>query len=126
MRRRGAVILGAAFALGYVPGASAAEAPRGIAAAFGNTLKATYPDGRFQRYWFGKDGTWRAIGRRGKPSSGKWMLKGEQVCLRQSKPFPSPTRFCTDFPSNGALGSSWQAKDVSGKPVKLSLLAGGR
>ena len=126
MRRREAALLCAVLALGFTGVGSAAEAPRGIAAAFGNTVKATYPDGRFQRYWFEKNGTWRAIGRRGKPSSGKWVLKGEAVCLKQSKPFPSPTKFCTDFPSNGALGSSWDAKDVSGKPVKLSLLTGGR
>jgi hypothetical protein len=105
---------------------SSAEGAKGIAAAYGNTVKAVYPDGRFQRYWFDADGTWRAVGRRGTASSGKWTVKGEKVCLRQSKPFPSPVKYCTDFPSGGRLGSSWPSKDAGGGGIKLMLVKGGR
>ena len=105
-------------------GATAAE-PRGFAAAFGNTVKATYPDGRFQRYWFKEDGTWRAIGRRGTSSSGKWTQKGEKVCLKQTKPPAGPFKYCTSFPSGGELGSSWPAKDAGGGKITLSLVKGG-
>ena len=106
-----------------VAGAADAE-PRGLDAAFGNTVKATYPDGRSQRYWFKSDGTWSAIGRRGKPSSGKWTRDGERVCLKQAKPFASPFRYCTRFPADGRLGSSWPAKDAGGGRITLSLVAG--
>lgn len=109
--------------------ASAHAAPeggpnRGIAAAFGHTVKATYPDGRFQRYWFKPDGTWNAIGRRGKPSSGKWAQKGDKVCLKQTQPFASPFRYCTDFSAAKGVGSSWPAKDAGGGKITLSLEKG--
>ena len=110
--------------LALAGGAVAAE-PLGFAAACGNTVKATYPDGRFQRYWVQPDGTWRAIGRRGKPSSGKWTQKGESVCLKQTKPFAAPFRYCTDFSAAKGLGDSWPAKDAGGGKITLSLVKGG-
>jgi hypothetical protein len=101
------------------------KASAGFAAAFGNTVKATYPDGRFQRYWFKPDGTWSAIGRRGKPSSGKWTQKGDRVCLKQTKPFSSPFKYCTDFSAAKGIGDSWPAKDAGGGRITLSLVKGG-
>jgi hypothetical protein len=118
------LLLSAAAVL-LVAGAAHAEPAGGLAAAFGNTVKATYPDGRFQRYWFQPDGTWRAIGRRGTASSGKWTQKGESVCLKQQKPFGSPVKYCTTFPASGHLGSSWAAKDAGGGKITLSLVKGG-
>ena len=119
-------LLGAsALLLASATAAASADAPLGIAAAFGNTVKATYPDGRFQRYWLKADGTWRAIGRRGTASSGKWTQKGETLCLKQAKPFPSPFKYCTAFPSTGAVGASWPAKDAGGGKITLSLVKGG-
>ena len=115
----------AALTLGLGGGAAFASKPHGVAAAIGNTVKATDPDGRFQRYWFSADGTWRAIGRRGKPSSGKWTQQGETVCLKQTKPFAGPFKYCTSFPSTGTLGSSWPAKDAGGGKITLSLVKGG-
>ena len=38
--------------------AQAAPEPRGLAAAFGNTVKALYPDGKYQHMWFRADGGW--------------------------------------------------------------------
>jgi hypothetical protein len=115
-----------AFLLLTAGGAMAAPEPAGIAAAFGNTVKATYPDGRFQRYWFSPDHTWHAIGRRGTASSGKWTQKGgETVCLKQTKPFPAPFKYCTSFPSTGTVGSSWPAKDAGGGRITLALVKGG-
>jgi len=120
------LILGlAALSLMLGGEAVAAPDPHGVAAAIGNTVKATYPDGRFQRYWFKADGTWRAIGRRGTASSGKWTQKGETVCLKQTKPFAGPFKYCTSFPSTGTLGSSWPAKDAGGGKIRLSLVKGG-
>jgi hypothetical protein len=94
---------------------AAGDAPPGLAAAFGNTVTATYPDGRVQRYW----------GRRGKASSGKWTADGEKVCLRQSKPIPAPNRYCTQFPDTVRVGASWKAKDMGGGPITLRIVKGG-
>ena len=119
------LLISAAAVLLAADAAHAAPATGGLAAAFGNTVKATYPDGRFQRYWLQPDGTWRAIGRRGKPSSGKWTQKGDDLCLRQTKPFPAPTKYCTPFPASTKVGASWPAKDAGGGKITLSLVKGG-
>lgn len=98
--------------------------PQGLAAAFGNTIKALYPDGRYQRLWLRADGTWEAVGRRGKWSSGRWTQKDDQVCLKQSKPFPAPFRYCTRFPSDGGLGVQWTSRDMNGEPIRLTVVKG--
>ena len=98
--------------------------PRGVAAAFGNTVKALYPDGKHQRIWLKEDGTWEAIGRRGKPSSGKWSMKGDKVCLKQSRPFPAPFSYCTAFPDDGGIGAVWASKDITGQPIRLTVVEG--
>ncbi|MBW8813488.1 MAG: hypothetical protein JF588_08690 [Caulobacterales bacterium] len=104
--------------------APAKDVPKSLASAFGNTVKATYPDGRFQRYWFQPDGSWRAIGRRGHSSSGHWTAHGDEVCLKQSKPIPSPMKYCTTFPASARVGSSWPAKDMGGGAITLSVVKG--
>jgi len=119
------LLISAAAVLLAVGAAPAATATGGLAEAFGNTVKATYPDGRFQRYWFKADGTWRAIGRRGTASSGRWTQAGERVCLKQTKPFAGPFKYCTQFPDSARLGASWPAKDAGGGKITLSLVKGG-
>ena len=98
--------------------------PKGVAAAFGNTVKALNPDGKHQRIWLHPDGTWDAIGRRGKASSGRWTVKGEKVCLRQSKPIPIPISYCADFPSDGGVGAVWSGRDIAGEPIRLTVVRG--
>ena len=96
--------------------ASAAEPARagGVASAFGNTVKALYPDG-----------PWEAFGRRGKWSSGKWSQKdASHVCLRQSKPFPVPFNYCTAFPAGGGVGAVWTSKSMEGEPIRVTLVKG--
>jgi hypothetical protein len=95
-----------------------------VAAAFGNTVLATYPDGRNQRIWLKEDGAYEAVGRRGGRSSGKWKLKGEKVCLKQSRPFPAPFSYCTAFPAGGGVGATWTGKDMAGVPIRLTLVPG--
>lgn len=104
--------------------ATSPEGPKGIAAAFGNTIKTFYQDGRHQRIWMKPDGRWEAIGRRGTHSSGKWTQKGEKVCFKQSKPFPVPFSYCTSFPSDGGVGAVWTGKDMAGEPIKLTVVPG--
>lgn len=115
--------LSAALVLGAFQTATAE--PRGVTAAFGNTVKAFYPDGKAQWLWFKADGTWEAFGRRGKWSSGKWSEKDAgKVCLKQAKPVPIPFKYCTDFPTNGGVGAVWTSRSIEGDPIKVTLVRG--
>jgi hypothetical protein len=93
---------------------------------FGATVKATYPDGRFQRYQLAPDGSWTGIGRRGGHSAGRWSLKADRLCLRRTRPVPAPIKYCTPLPEDLHIGASWPAKDLGGGPITLSLVKGGR
>lgn len=95
-----------------------------VKAAFGNTVLATYPDGRAQRIWFHENGSYDAVGRRGGASSGKWSLKADKVCLKQKAPFKSPLTYCTPFPADGHVGSVWDGKDLAGTPIQMKLVKG--
>ena len=107
--------------------APAAAEPKGVAAAFGNTVRAIYEDGKSQWLWLNADGTWKAFGRRGKWSSGRWTQNDEnKVCLRQSKPFPAPIRYCTDFPADGGVGAVWASRSMDGRPIKVTVIKGVR
>jgi hypothetical protein len=123
-----AVKLAARLALAAWIGFSAMNAqaadPNDVAASFGNTVLVTYPDGRSQRIWMQSDGTYDGIGRRGTPSSGKWSIKDDKVCLKQSKPFPAPINYCTKFPEKSAVGVTWTGRDISGTPITLKLVKG--
>lgn len=100
-----------------------AAAPASLEPAFSGTIVSTYPDGRQGKLWLNADGSYTAEGRRHKPSSGKWTLKGERICLKQSKPPTVPfASYCTQVPS----GTSWSAKAVTGEPIKVKLVLGGR
>ena len=109
---------------------TALMATRAIASAsmvektFGNTIVSTYPDGRKGELWLQPDGAYRAEGRRHDPSSGHWSVKGDRLCLKQSKPFGAPFSFCTPIPAGG-VGSSWPAKAVTGEQVSVTLVKGG-
>lgn len=119
-----ALFLGLNAQAGNAPPPEPKGEPRGVAAAFGNTVKALYPDGKHQRIWLRADGTWDAVGRRGKATSGNWTVKGEKVCLRQSRPIPIPISYCTEFPSNGGVGAVWTGKDMKGEPIRITLVKG--
>ena len=115
--------LAAALTLGAVQPAAAET--RGVAASFGNTVKALYPDGKYQWLWFKADGTWEAFGRRGKWSSGKWFEKDAgKVCLKQAKPISIPFKYCTDFPANGGVGAVWSSRSMEGDPIKVTVVRG--
>lgn len=120
-------VLAAALGLTPVLDAQAATAgpPQGVAAAFGNTVKALYSDGKAQRIWFRPDGTWEAVSRRGKVTAGRWSLREDRkVCLKQSRPFPAPFKYCTDFPRDGGLGVVWTSQDWQGEPIRLTVVKG--
>jgi hypothetical protein len=100
-----------------------ASAQSFLAPAFENTIVSTYPDGRQARLWLNADGSYQAAGRTGKPSSGRWTLKGEQICLKQHRPFRAPFSYCTGV-RRGGVGTSWTGKAVTGEQVRITLVAG--
>jgi hypothetical protein len=102
--------------------ARAADSASPVATAFGNTVLSIYPDGRSQKIWLQPDGTWTGLSRRGIALAGKWTLKGEKVCLRQSKPPTLPFSFCQVFPQDPSAGVD--AKDLTGTPIHLKLVTG--
>lgn len=118
--RIAALVLAFALAAGQAPQAAWASPP--IEAAFGNTVVSTFPDGKTQHIWFEADGAYSASGRRGQRSSGRWSLKGAEVCLRQLRPFPAPIVYCTPAPQD--VSAAWTAKALDGRPVRLQLVRG--
>lgn len=100
----------------------AAAAPAAnVSAAFGNTVLIIDPDGRSRKIWLQPNGAWTGLSRRGLDLAGKWTVKGDRVCLSQSKP-RLPGSLCQTFPT--AVGVGISAKDPSGKTVTLKLVKG--
>ena len=123
MNRTFFLIPAAALTLAVSPlAAHAADPTSRVATAFGNTVLSIYPDGRSQKIWLQPDGTWTGLSRRGRELAGKWTLKGDKVCLRQSKPPTLPISFCQNFPSDPEKGID--AKDLTGTPIHLKLVTG--
>jgi hypothetical protein len=104
------------------PPAKPAAEMANVAATFGNTVLSIYPDGRAQRIWLQPDGSWTGLSRRGTPLAGKWSLKGEKVCLRQSRPPTLPISFCQSLPQDPSKGVD--ARDLTGTPIHLKLVKG--
>jgi hypothetical protein len=96
-------------------------APAHVAAAFGNTVVSVDPDGRSRKIWLQPDGTWTGKSRRGLALAGKWTVKGDKVCMSQSKPrlFGS---LCQVFPTDPKTGID--TTDPTGKKVHLKLVKG--
>ena len=117
-----AVLCGAADRDGSAKDAPGLEA---LGPAFKNTIVSTYPDGRQGELWLSPDGTYRAEGRRHDLSDGKWTLKDDKICLKQSHPPTLPFSFCTAVPSGG-IGKSWSAKAVTGETVQVRIVKGRR
>ena len=99
----------------------AAAAPANVDAVFGNTVLTIDPDGRSRKIWLQPDGTWTGLSRRGLDLAGKWSVRGDKVCLSQSKP-RLPGSMCEKFPST--VGAGVSSKDPSGKTVQLKLVKG--
>jgi len=99
----------------------AAAAPADASAAFGNTVLIVDPDGRSRKIWLQPNGAWTGMSRRGLDLAGTWTVKGEKVCIKQSKP-RLPGSLCETFPTR--IGATVTAKDPSGKAVRLRLAKG--
>ncbi len=116
--------LGLAALASLAAPAALAAGREDVAAAFGNTVQTLYPDGRTQKVWMKADGSWEGLSRRGTPLAGKWAVKDEKVCLRQTKPPTLPVSYCTAFPARADVGVAWTGKDLSGAPITLKLVKG--
>lgn len=116
---RAAISAWAAFAA-----LNAHAADRGVAAAFGNTVLSTYPDGTSQKIWLHPDGAWTGLSRSNRPLAGTWTARGEKICLRQSKPPTLPVAYCTALPAESEPGIRWAGRDVAGRAITLSLVKG--
>jgi hypothetical protein len=95
-----------------------------IAPAFGNTVVSSYPDGTSQKIWLHPDGSWDGISRKNQRLAGKWTLRDDKVCLRQTRPPSLPISYCTAVPAAGTPGVQWAGRDVVGRPITLSLVRG--
>lgn len=103
--------------------ASPALADQRLEPAFANTIVSTYPDGRTAKLWLERDGAYRGQSRKGAITSGRWTVKGDRICLKQSRPMPIPLTYCTAI-VGGDVGTRWSGKAVTGEPVKLELVSG--
>jgi hypothetical protein len=101
--------------------AGAAPAHSGVAAAFGNTVITTDPDGRTRKVWLKADGTWTGRSRRGLDLAGAWKEKDGKVCMSQSKPRLLGS-LCQPFPTDPKVGID--TKDPLGKKVHITLVKG--
>jgi hypothetical protein len=91
--------------------------------AFGSTIVSTYPDGRQAELWLQRDGGYRAEGRRRDPSSGRWQIKGDKLCMKQQRPIPAPFSYCTPLPASG-IERPWIGKAFTGEPIRIRLVKG--
>jgi hypothetical protein len=118
-------ILSLALAAGVLATAvQASDAPTQVKPAFGNTVLSIYPDGRSQKIWMHPDGSWDGQSRRGTPLAGRWSIKDDKVCMKQSKPPTLPVAYCTRFPENTFVGVSWTSKDMTGTPIQIKVVKG--
>lgn len=118
MTRLSVLLLAAALSLSAA--APAIAAPN-VGAAFGNTVLIVDPDGRSRKIWLQPGGRWTGLSRRGLALAGKWTVRGDKVCISQSKPRLIGS-LCNPLP--GRLGASLPATDPSGKPIQLKLVKG--
>jgi hypothetical protein len=105
-----------------VDGARPDAARPDVATTFGNTVMSIYPDGRSQKIWMHPDGTWSGQSRKGTPLAGRWNMRGDKVCLRQSSPPTLPISFCQTFPRDPDLGLT--SKDLTGQTIHLKIVKG--
>jgi hypothetical protein len=93
-----------------------------VTAAFGNTVLSVYPDGRSQKIWLQPDGAWTGRSRRGNPLAGRWTVKGDKVCLKQTSPMIPFVNFCQVLPDDPETGID--SKDLTGAKIHLKLVKG--
>ncbi len=94
-----------------------------IAAAFGNTIISTYPNGLTAKLWLQPGGVYTALGRYHEPSNGHWKVKDGRLCLKQAHPFAFGYVYCTGL-SRFSSGGRWTARAVTGETLQIRLVRG--
>jgi hypothetical protein len=108
------------FLVAAPPMAVQAIAAPDLTPAFRGTIVSTYPSGRSARLWLNANGTYTGLGAKGAHYAGVWKLRGEKVCLRQTRPSPSLFTFCQDIPNVGP-GGTWASRSPKGEPLRNRL-----
>jgi hypothetical protein len=101
----------------------AADSSDLLAAAFGNTIVSTYPDGRTAELWLQPGGLYTAEGRERDRSNGRWWVKDDRLCLKQAHPFAFGYVYCTRL-SQFTTGSIWISRAVTGETIQITLVRG--
>ena len=125
MRRAMLILTMAAASIGLAPGpvARAQTAASPVAAAFGNTILSTYPDGRTAEIWLNPDGSYTGEGRRHDPSNGHWTARSGRLCFKQSRPFVFGATRCFPLPAGG-FDKPWAGKAPTGETTRIQLRPG--
>jgi hypothetical protein len=108
-------LIGGLVLLSAAPQAALA-APPALERAFTSTVVTTYSDGRQQKLWMNRDGTYTSQGRRGGRYRGHWNVSGDRVCFRRSL-----GRFCTTLPNSG---TAFTTRAANGETVQVRLAPG--
>ena len=117
-------MIAAMIALLATAGVSGGAPSSALEPVFTATIVSTYPDGRVSKVWLDRDGSFNALGRDRDATGGRWWIKGDDICLRQVKPFPIPfAHYCTAMP-HGDVAQGWAAKAVTGEPIRMKIVPG--
>lgn len=109
--------LAATLAVLLLWGAAPASADT-MDATFGNTVTVTRPGGAMDRYYFEPDGTVRIVMMGGGEVSGRWELRGNDVCLTVNN-----QESCSPAPSAQTAGESWTIETPGGM-VTIGIVEG--
>ncbi|MBS0295733.1 MAG: hypothetical protein JSR45_05430 [Proteobacteria bacterium] len=110
------LLISGLLALTVGAGAAAPAAiPLSLERAFSGTIVSTYPDGRKAELWLNRNGTYVSEGRRHDRHSGRWNLKGNQVCFKRGI-----FGYCTAIPSS----SEFTTRAVTGETIRVRLIPG--
>ncbi|HEX8233605.1 MAG TPA: hypothetical protein VF559_09720 [Caulobacteraceae bacterium] len=119
----GRSIITGATALALCASAAIAAVPAWMEPAFGNTVVTTYPSGKSTKLWIDRSGGFELLRSTGKRHYGRWTVKGERICFKQTKPIALPISHCQARIAGG-IGSRWPGKSIGGESVTNVLVAG--
>ena len=120
------IILAAFAAIAVTTGAQASDQ---FAAAYGNTVTQTLPDGTKFIIYVNADKTWESIAG-GKTTKGTYMWKDDtHACFTQVDPAPAdPTKAtnCNEIKGDHKLGETWTELTPDGKTAITMTITAGR
>lgn len=99
-----------------------------FAAAYGNTVTQTGPDGTKKITYVNQDGTWEQHEADGSVMKGTFVWKDDHTaCFTVVSPpqsDPSKATSCDDIKGTHAVGDTWTEKDDKGNSYTMSITAG--